>query len=177
MTSNITILANLANLANLARIGKLTVDIVNHASKDKFLTTSDGYTLLCLACMYCSVDVVETILDRGIVDINGTSIYNCTPLHGAVGHGQWKTTKLLLERGADATLATSGKWNALHFAAREDAPNEIINLLIDAGGDPLAKDSNNLTPAMIATRKKNSAVAEYFEQFCKPPTKSANFLA
>jgi ankyrin repeat protein len=65
--------------------------------------------------------------------------------------------------------------NALHFAALNGAPDDIIKALIDAGADSNAKDINGKTPADYARGKEYIATAALIEQFYQPPTKSANF--
>jgi hypothetical protein len=56
------------NLAKRAWQGVLTVEEVNAATKEKLEKDKDeyGYTVLKSASRYCSVDVVEAILDKNV---------------------------------------------------------------------------------------------------------------
>jgi hypothetical protein len=65
--------------------------------------------------------------------------------------------------------------NALHWAAENGAPDDIVKTLIDAGADPQAKDKDGKTPADIA-REKYPATASYIEQYGMAPIKSANLI-
>jgi hypothetical protein len=60
------------NLAKRAWDGKLTVEEVNAASKEKLEEhkTLDGYSVLWTASWRCEVEVVEAILDKN-VNIDG----------------------------------------------------------------------------------------------------------
>jgi hypothetical protein len=65
--------------------------------------------------------------------------------------------------------------NALHWAAANGAPDDIVKTLIDAGADPQAKDKDGKTPADIA-REKYPATAALTEQYVSAPPKSANLM-
>jgi hypothetical protein len=63
------------NLAERASYGKLTVEEVNGATKEKLEEDkSYGYTVLYLASWKCGIEVVEAILDKN-VNIDGLSGY------------------------------------------------------------------------------------------------------
>jgi hypothetical protein len=63
-----------SNLAQRASEGKLTVEEVNSAKKEKMEKDKDSkrYTVLYNASKYCSIEVVEAILDKK-VNIDGLS--------------------------------------------------------------------------------------------------------
>jgi ankyrin repeat protein len=67
-------------------------------------------------------------------------------------------------------------WNALHCAAGEGAPDDIIKALIDAGADLKAKNDEGKTPADLAREEKHPSTASYIEQYISAPTKSANLM-
>jgi hypothetical protein len=55
------------NLAKRASQGKLTVEEVNGATKEKLETDKDGaYTVLFWASWKCGIEVVEAILDKNV---------------------------------------------------------------------------------------------------------------
>jgi hypothetical protein len=61
------------NLADRAYEGKLTVEEVNAASKERLEEDKyDEYTVLNWASIECGIEVVEAILNKG-VDVNGLS--------------------------------------------------------------------------------------------------------
>jgi hypothetical protein len=61
------------NLAKRARDGKLTVEEVNAATKEKLETDKDdGFTVLYWASLKCGIEIVEAILDKN-VNIDGLS--------------------------------------------------------------------------------------------------------
>jgi hypothetical protein len=62
------------NLAERAWEGKLTVEEVNAATKEKLETVKyrGGYTVLFWASRECGIEVVEAILDK-ILNIDGLS--------------------------------------------------------------------------------------------------------
>jgi hypothetical protein len=70
------------NLADRASDGKLTVEEVNRATKEKLETdkNSGGCTVLFWASRNCGIKVVEAIVNKG-VNVNGLSavsiIANC----------------------------------------------------------------------------------------------------
>jgi hypothetical protein len=56
-----------SNLAQRAFYGKLTVEEVNRATKEKLETDKDGgYTVLYCASYNCGIEVVEAILDKNV---------------------------------------------------------------------------------------------------------------
>jgi ankyrin repeat protein len=82
----------------------LTVEEVNNASKEELQQDEfSGYTIVWCASGWCTVEVVEAILNKGI-DINLLSKDNCTGLMSAAEYGNWDIVKLLLTRGANAKL-------------------------------------------------------------------------
>jgi ankyrin repeat protein len=67
-------------------------------------------------------------------------------------------------------------YTALHCAAREGAPDDIIKALIDVGADPTAKDYKGKTPADVARQYDYPATASLIEQYGMAPIKSANLM-
>jgi hypothetical protein len=63
------------NLAQRAFYGKLTVEEVNGATKEKLESDKswDGYTVFYCASEKCSIEVIEAILDKN-VNINGLTL-------------------------------------------------------------------------------------------------------
>jgi ankyrin repeat protein len=91
---------------------------------------------------------------------------------------EWGTPgqmRVLLERGADVTLQTSGNgydpagMTALHEFADTTSLNERNNiakaeLLMAAGADVNARDASGRTPSRVAREHRNQALARMLEQ-------------
>ncbi len=86
-----------------------------------------------------AIDQVRALLDEGL-SIDGPNAYATTPLFSACSKKHWDVAELLLERGADASLANHFANSALTFAAQA---GEIrwVRKLLDAGAP-----ANETTP-------------------------------
>jgi ankyrin repeat protein len=63
----------------------------------------------------------------------------------------------------------------LHFAAFYGAPNELLNLLIDAGADIKAKNNTGETPADGARAQGQTKAVTFLDSFLSI-AKSANMM-
>ena len=61
-----------------------------------------------------------------------------TPLFVALHHRQFASAAVLLEHGADPNIRSDQGTSALEVASGEDAPRELIELLLAKGFDPQA---------------------------------------
>jgi ankyrin repeat protein len=98
---------------------------------------------------------VRELLDDGLSP-NTRNEAGYTPLMAAARGLQVEVIRLLLSRGADATLADHDGDTALHCAvlqSTKDGAREAacVRLLIDAGAQPNARNANGRTPLMQAT--------------------------
>jgi hypothetical protein len=91
-----------------------------------------------------SEELVRLLLENGVSQASASSA-----LVGAVSTGNETLTRLLLERGADARQVAPVGWSLLHFAVQGRNP-AIARLLLDAGVDPTARDSQGHTAADLA---------------------------
>ncbi len=85
-----------------------------------------------------------------------------TPLHLAAFFGQEDAARLLLERGADASVVARHETlrvAPLHSAAA-GAHAEIVELLLEAGADPSARQTGGFTPLHAAAANGDRASAE-----------------
>jgi ankyrin repeat protein len=166
-------------LAQKAYRGTITIEEIK-AADQKLLTDKDdesGGDIFYYSCRRCKVEIVEALLNRGIIDMNKQSIDDWTGLMGALDCRQWDNAKLLISSGANVTLHSISQRTALHCAAYKGAPIEIINMLLDAGADPLAETNDGKTPAEWARAYSQDEIAQYLDQINNTPVKSANFLA
>jgi uncharacterized protein len=115
-----------------------------------------GLTALHYAVRQGNVEAVDALLDRG-ADINQVSADDTTPLMLATINGQFDLAMHLLERGADATIATSAGGTPLYrvidlqWAPKSTYPQpaatrqqktsylDLIKALLDRGADPNAR--------------------------------------
>lgn len=73
-------------------------------------------------------------------------VTGATPLHCMVGGRKLAAVKVLLQNGAKTNVADSRGRTPLHWAVEGRAEPEIVQLLLDAGALPLAKDHEGKTP-------------------------------
>lgn len=129
-----------------------------------------GCSPLGLASIYSWTDVMETLLDLG-ANINSESqmesdlvwrlsapsqvsvrSFGLTPLMIAVGEGQEKAVKLLIDRGCRVDHQDSSGSTALHIAASPwwDESTRIVELLLSAGMDGNVVNGDNHSPLDLA---------------------------
>jgi ankyrin repeat protein len=59
-----------------------------------------------------------------------------TPVFVALQHEQFRSARVLLERGADPNLLSDQGLSVMAMAAGEGAPRELISLIVEKGFDP-----------------------------------------
>ena len=125
---------------------------VNAAAKN-------GQTALLVACVAGNAAIAAAMLDRG-ADPNTRDAAGWTPLDAAVRIGQPEIVKRVLQAGAKpAEAATADKRTALHHAAARGWL-DITKMLLGAGADRGARDSQGRTPIDLAVRYGNRRVAD-----------------
>ena len=118
-------------------------------------------TALHLAAEKNFVEVIEILLKHG-ADHKATSDGAWTPLHNAADHGHSRVVQLLLDSSADATAATDAGRLPLHWAA-ENGHVDCVRLLIPkCGFKRHAKDSEGLSPRMLAAKNRHIAILQLF---------------
>ncbi len=136
--------------------------------KDPLLLDTDspeGFTPLALAAHFGHLDVMRLLIDRG-ADVNRVATHRLavTPLHAALFGRQVDAALLLIEGGADATLARGGSgwkragWTPLHYAAGMGF-SALVQPLLERGADPTRADEEGKTPLDVAIDANHSDIA------------------
>ena len=131
------------------------------------------------AARYGHKDVVEILLGGG-ADPNKLSGYaRMAPLHIAVLKGYIEVAQLLLKSCADPNLATNDRGGltslhyALHYAAirakvkstnKKKRYTDLVQLLLDNGGDPRKVDNDGNNPLSLALKKGHLDIVKRMEK-------------
>ena len=126
----------------------------------------EGFTALALAAHFGHLEVMRLLIDRG-ADVNRVATHRLavTPLHAALFGRQVDAALLLIERGANVTLARGGTgmkragWTPLHYAAGMGF-TALVQPLIDHGADPCHRDDEGKTPLDVAIDAAHSEIVE-----------------
>jgi ankyrin repeat protein len=140
------------------------VQLLLDAGADASIVASKGYTVLhAAASNEQHPQVLQLLLQSGaaVAYINSIASYcdccrNATPLMWCK---QPAHVKLLLAAGADVHLTTSTGNTCLHAAAAHKRPASVVCLLIKAGVNLHAMNSDRKTAAQVATDCGNTLTA------------------
>ena len=116
---------------------------------------SEKRTPLRVACRAEILDIVEWLLNHG-ADVNIQNDELWAPLHSAAHGKRLEVLKMLIENKADIHMRTSLGEFPLHLATthvqfheyrdREHDHIDIMQVLLERGADPNARDNDNATP-------------------------------
>jgi len=128
--------------------------------------SAEGFPALALAAHFGHVNTARWLLDRG-ADVNRAAGHHLgvTPLHAALFGRQIEAALLLIERGADVTLARGGTgwkragWTPLHYAAGFGF-TALVDPLLDRGADPSRVDEEGKTPLQVAIETNHGEIAD-----------------
>ena len=118
----------------------------------------DGKTPLHKACADEHVDIVHWLVDHGAC-VNAQHNRLHTPLHFAASCGRLQAARILIEHNADIDIPTKEGKSPLHVAAMhwiKRDQDDIIQVLLDHGANPNARDDNNATPLHYSSWRSNA---------------------
>ncbi len=145
-------------------------DILDKAPEKAMEFSMDGWTPLHLAAFWGHQDMLDMLLKRG-AQIDRPSLsdasFGNSPLQAAIGKGQVKAVRLLLERGANVAFSQEpSHLTPLHIAASR-SNIEIVQLLLEWGADPQVMSADFLTPIDVAKERNHLEIVQLLESWNK----------
>jgi ankyrin repeat protein len=121
----------------------------------------DGWTPLHLAAFFGYLDLARFLLDAGAdIDALSKNGQELTPLHSALANPHHaKVGLMLIEKGADTTLAQSEGYTPLHYAAANGMDDVVIHLLA-MNSTRSARTKDGKTPQDLARERKHHTTAK-----------------
>ena len=119
----------------------------------------DNNLIFLNACRNGQKNIVQIFLKKGGIDINKRDAEGNTPLYHACLKGYRDIVVLLLDNGADSSIANNHSESPLHAAARS-GNKEIIARLVEKGIDLNATDNEGHTPllCLLDNRRTDAAL-------------------
>jgi ankyrin repeat protein len=123
--------------------------------------SDDGYPPLGLAIFFRHPELARELIARG-ADVNAAAKnpQRVAPIHAAITVGDFKTTQLLLEHGADPNARQESGFTAFHGAAAH-GDVEMAKLLLKFHADPRAKTDDGKDAADVAQKYGQPAFVEW----------------
>ncbi|XP_015877441.4 protein VAPYRIN-like [Ziziphus jujuba] len=155
-------MVNLLLEAGLKIEARVQLDNVNYKVDSERI--SKGWEKLHVAAAF---DRTEEVLE--FVKMKKARSLDCrdndgrTPLHVAVGKGNIKCARVLVELGADKDARSRDGRTALHRAA-VNGDRRMVEMLIEMGADPTIANDRGCTPLDIARDKGHKKVSEILER-------------
>ena len=110
------------------------------------------------ACAWAEPDVVETLLEFDIDDIDDEDLDKQTALHYAAGAGSPRCVNALVQHGAKIDCKNKADRRPIHLAARAGKA-ETVQALLELGADANATDGHNRTPFWFACHSQSADTA------------------
>ncbi|CAG9984884.1 unnamed protein product [Clonostachys byssicola] len=111
--------------------------------------TAEGYTVLHVAAYKGDLAFLRLLLNMKLpMGVDSPSFDGSTPLIIATGAGRLDSIRLLLDHGADVSIADYAGWTPLHWAVNRNRQH-IVRLLVDCGADPTVESADGDTPLSI----------------------------
>ena len=123
-------------------------ELLHRLGADVDVLGRDGNMPLHIACVDEFVDIMHWLLDHG-AGVNVLNESPFTPLHVAANCGRLQSARTLIEHNADIHIKGQNGMSPLHVAALRwisRDQDDIMQVLLDHGANPNARDDNNATP-------------------------------
>jgi ankyrin repeat protein len=120
--------------------------------------TKDKKTILFHACAQKNYALCKELLSKN-ADVTISTADGMTPLHEVSRLGDASLGRMLLEKGIGKGLNVNAKTERfqrtpLHYAV--DSHNvDLVKILVEFGANPMAPDSEGVTPLLAATKKQH----------------------
>ena len=118
-------------------------------------TDDDGLTPLAVASQRGNHFGVESLLKAEHIDINMKDKQGSTALHEACENGSKKITELLLDKGAEISVANVDKVTPLHIACHEGC-TEVVSSLLFRG------HHKNIVHALVSAADNQGSTALHY---------------
>lgn len=125
----------------------------------------DGYSSLHLACKVGDLKIVKLLVGHG-ADISLRDQNFRTAIHTCSYYGHKSILSYLLDSGGDCylELMDSDGRTALHYAAESGHLN-CVKLLLETAANPVAQDTNYLTPYQVAVRAGHEKICHLLLEY------------
>ncbi|XP_067668072.1 serine/threonine-protein phosphatase 6 regulatory ankyrin repeat subunit A-like [Haliotis asinina] len=139
---------------------KKGVDLL--VSKGCNLTVVDdlGRNILHVACLNDNADIAESLLSRGVADIDSKDKKGTTPVMYAAEQGNKKVVDLLVSKGCNLSALEHLGRSIIHAACLSGNVSIVVDLLSHGIADIDSKDRMGRTPVMYAATKGNKKVVD-----------------
>ena len=126
--------------------------------------SSDGWTVLHLACFFGQLETVEMLLEKGanVRDQSANTMAN-QPLHAAAAGRHGEIVAMLLAAGADVNARQSGGYAPLHAAAA-NGDESMVRMFLAHEADRSAGTEKGLMPIDMARDKGHMHIVELLSQ-------------
>ncbi|XP_067670056.1 serine/threonine-protein phosphatase 6 regulatory ankyrin repeat subunit A-like [Haliotis asinina] len=148
-------------MASASRGHKAVFEMFVKNQADLSLVNEDGNNVLHIACIHGSASIVNLLLLKHAVDINGRGKYGRTPVMLAAEFGHSNVFELLVQHGADVRLRDDDGNNILHISCSGDNVTIINLVLVNHMADINSRGHNGRTSLMWAVERGQMGVFNF----------------
>ena len=154
---------------------KYAINVLLNAGADSNIADAYGETCLhCIARNDCCTEVLQAIISHG-ADVNATSKKNVTALMLACVDMNADAINELLKAGADPNIADDKGATCIHHAVFDGCSKDVLEIIVNHGGDVNVTNKNNRTTLILACKKgNNDAINVLFNAGADPNIIDAN---
>ena len=153
---NATNILNQTALELACQMGNVyALNALYDSGADSSIVSVQGNTLLHVAVLHdCRKEVLMFVIHHS-VDVNATNNENESALLVACQKGNLHTINILLDSGADPSIASTEGNTCLHYAVDGRCSKKVLQAIIDIGADVNATNKEGVTALMVACKKGN----------------------